>query len=258
LLGLLEGGSAAVGSTFAFDSGPVTIVCPEAPSSALGPLAKTSDPNFSKLQQYADLDALVEMHGHIRACNPELDVFHTIPSEVEADGLSSHLVLIGGIGWNAVTRRIQNTLKQVPITQVEDSEIATGEIFTDGGERRFLPVWEDESGEQRHLPRWEDESGEPEMVEDVAFLARLPNPFNRKRTVTICNGIHSRGVLGAVRCLTDKRVRDANERYLAERFPEGRFALLMRVPVVGGKVMSPDLPNPEHRLYEWPNEGGAG
>ena len=38
------------------------------------------------------------------------------------------------------------------------------------------------------------------LLEDVAMLARLPNPFNALRTLTYCNGIHSRGVLGAVRC----------------------------------------------------------
>ena len=77
------------------------------------------------------------------------------------------------------------------------------------------------------------------------------NPFQSSRTLTICNGIHSRGVLGAVRCLTDEQVREANERYLADRFPEGRFAMLVRVPVVANETLSPDLQNPETRLYEW-------
>ena len=74
------------------------------------------------------------------------------------------------------------------------------------------------------------------------------NPFQSSRTLTICNGIHSRGVLGAVRCLTDERVRDANERYLAERFTGGRFALLVRVPVVTNETLSPDLQNRSTRL----------
>jgi hypothetical protein len=101
------------------------------------------------------------------------------------------------------------------------------------------------------------DGGKREQVQDVGFLARLPNPFNISRTLTICNGIHSSGVLGAVRCLTDKRVREANERYLAERFPDGRFALLLKVPIVAKKVLSPDLQNPEARLYEWPPKEDA-
>jgi hypothetical protein len=155
---------------------------------------------------------------------------------------SSHVVLLGGIGWNPVTKRFQDAMKQVPITQVAEPQLTTGEIFTVGGEK-ILPVW-DEEADGRFLS------------EDVAYLARLPNPFNSSRTLTVCNGIHSRGVYGAVRCLTDRRVREANERYLAERFPDGRFALLLRVPVVTNTTISPDLQNESARLYEWPPQEG--
>lgn len=247
LLGLLHADHRGRQSTFKFDAGPVTVICPEAPSDARGPLARADDPNFTKLHQYADLDALIEIYGHLRASNPTLDVFHKMTRDARADDLSAHVILLGGIAWNAVTRRFQEALDQVPITQVADPRVETGEIFTVRGET-FLPRWETTAG---------DDTG-GELIEDVAFLARLPNPFNISRTLTICNGIHSRGVLGAVRSLTDARVRDANERYLAERFPGGRFALLLRVPVVAAEALSPDLQNPEARLYEWePAESGG-
>lgn len=61
---------------------------------------------------------------------------------------------------------------------------------------------------------------------------------------------------GAVRCLTDRRVREANEQYLADRFPGGRFALLLLVPVVANETLSPDLQNPSARLFEWPSATG--
>jgi transcriptional regulator with XRE-family HTH domain len=248
LLDLLHADDRERHSTFTFDVGPVTVICPEAPSGARGPLAPPDDPNFTKLHQYADLDALIEIYGHLRASNPTLDIFHRITRGLRADDISTHVILLGGIAWNAVTRRFQEALDQVPIAQVEDPHLETGEIFTVGGER-FFPQWDNPAGD--------DTRGV--LIEDVAFLARLPNPFNISRTLTICNGIHSRGVLGAVRCLTDARVRDANERYLAERFPDGRFALLLRVPVVAAEALSPDLQNPEARLYEWPpaESGGA-
>lgn len=239
---LLRGNVAGDRKTFSFDDGPVTIVCPEAPPEAQGPLARASDPNFTRLQRYADLDALIEIFGHVRASNPALDVFHRLPSEITADDLSTHVILLGGIGWNQVTRRFQDAIGQVPITQVDDPSLPTGEIFR-VEETTFNPVWEDPDApvEQR------------ELKEDVAFLARMPNPFKISRTLTLCNGIHSRGVLGAVRALTDHRVRETNERYLAERFPDGRFALLLRVPVVAHETMSPDLQNPAARLFEWPS-----
>ena len=92
----------------------------------------------------------------------------------------------------------------------------------------------------------------------MGYLARLRNPFQHSRTLTICNGIHSRGVFGAVRCLTDARVREANEKHLAERFPGGEFAILLRVPVVKNQTLSLDLYDPNARLYEVaPNEDGS-
>lgn len=236
--------------TFAFAEGPVTIICPEAPVDAQGPLARLDNANFTKLQRYADLDALIEIWGHVRASNPDLDdIAHCLSSEVEADHLSSHVILLGGIGWNPAARRFQSALGQLPVTQIAHESVRSGEIFNvkdSDGDRLFFPEW--------YEPPID---GMQELVEDVALLARLHNPFRVGRTLTICNGIHSRGVYGAVRCLTDRAVRDTNEEYLAERFPEGTFAILLRVPVLDDVTVSPDLQNPDLRLYEWPPQGGG-
>jgi transcriptional regulator with XRE-family HTH domain len=226
--------------TWDFDSGRITIICPEAPSDTLPPLAIETDPNYTRMYRYADLDALIELHGHLRASNPDLMVVHRLPSEIVADDMSGHLVILGGVGWNPMTRRLLTTLSHLPITQVSGTGTA-GDTFEVAGEdgREFRPHWEEgEAGRQ--------------LVEDVALLARLRNPFNHSRTVSICNGVYSRGVLGAVRCLTDVAVRESNENYLSNRFPEGLFAVLMRVEVIQGEAISPDLEIPENRLYEWP------
>jgi hypothetical protein len=249
LLGLLNTSTPERRSTFSFDEGPITIICPEAPAEERGRLADPANPNFNRLHHFADLDALLEMWGHVRAENPRLKAVPKLPDEVVADDLSGHVILLGGIGWNRVTRRFQTAIGQVPIMQIEDPELDTGEIFTvkdSDGERSFYPQWDDPP------------DGRKELIEDVAHIARLHNPFHSSRTLTICNGIHSRGVLGAVRCLTDAAVRDANERYLAERFPDGRFAILVRVPVVTNETLSPDLQDRATRLYEWaPTKDGT-
>ena len=126
-----------------------------------------------------------------------------------------------------------------------------GEVFRlkkgeDRDEQTFFPVME------------VDDNGESELVEDVGLIARLPNPFNSSRTMTICNGTDSKGVLGAVLAVTDETVRPANERYLAQRFPNGDFAMLVRVPVVSNQVLAPDLQNPHTRRFEWPSEPTTG
>jgi transcriptional regulator with XRE-family HTH domain len=229
------------------DSGPVVIVVPDAGDGAVGPLADETNPNYTAMHKYADLDALIELHGHIRAENdPTLPVFFKQASRVEADDLSSHLVLIGGISWNEVTRRLLRQLTRLPVRQIETPELDTGEIFAvgyDKEEQRFLPVWSEADGA---APR--------ELEEDVGLLARVSNPYNSSRTLTLCNGIHSRGVLGAVRTLTDAQVRDANESFLARRFPQGEYGLLVRVPVFHGRTISPDLQDPSKILYAWPDE----
>jgi hypothetical protein len=245
LLELLNPEDRSVRRTFQFDAGPVIVICPTAPPDMRGPLADEHDPNFTKLQQYADLDALIELYGHLRAENPTLDVFHRLTSEVTSDDLSSHVILLGGIGWNQLTWRIQIATTEVPIKQTVVDDLKTGEIFR----------VETSDGEQCFYPEYEELGGRKELTSDVGYIARLENPFKISRTLTICNGIHSRGVFGAVRCLTDASVRDENEKYLAKRFPDGEFAMLLKVPVVSQQTLSPDLQNVEARLFEWgPNQ----
>ena len=229
-------------SWFFDDDGPLAIVAPPAPPEVIGDLGDPRNPNYTRLHGFADLDALIELHGHIRAENePAFPVRFTRASEVVADDLSGHLVLLGGTGWNELTDDILRRLTQVPVRQMPIPEVSSGEIFAVGHgkeEKRYLPEW---STVDKTL-----------LLEDVGFLARVRNPYNSNRTLTLCNGIHSRGVLGAVRALTDARVRDSNESYLAERFGTGDYAILMRVPVFQGEALSPDFRSPDSILYEWP------
>lgn len=248
LVALRESARGAGGSGFStsgsytwdFESGPITIICPEAPVEEWPALADEKNPNYTRMYRYADLDALIELWGHVRASNPDLKVVHRLPAEVVADDLSSHVVVLGGVGWNRVTKRLLQTLRELPVSQVEVDDLKTGEIFRSSGRggRDFRPVWDDTENHN-------------ELVEDVALLARVGNPYNHLRTITICNGIHSHGVLGAVRVLTDVAVRERNEAFLSRHFPDGSFALLLRVPVVNGEAISPDLEIPKNRLYEW-------
>jgi hypothetical protein len=213
---------------------------------------------------------LIELWGHIRALNPELQVAHRLPEKALPVDLSGHLVVLGGIVWNNVAHQLQQVLNDLPIQQVVVPDLVNGEIFRLPDGQEFRPVWgelEEILGESPSKAKIKAEQTEDvwrdgkrrSLLEDVAFLARVPNPFNHRRTLTVCSGIYSRGVLGAVRALTDIAVRKRNEAYIAGRFPGGSFALLMRVPLVNGEAVSPDLENPENRLYEWsPTDEAAG
>nr|BFE73368.1 hypothetical protein GCM10020092_066690 [Actinoplanes digitatis] len=81
--------------------GPVVIVVAdpgnEAPSASL-------DPDRSKLSRLADLDSLMELYGHLRAVNPDLDVRYVSARDMQEDDWTAHLVLVGGIDWNEATQ----------------------------------------------------------------------------------------------------------------------------------------------------------
>jgi len=220
------------------DTGPATLVCAQLPANARSPFAKPANANYTELLSYADLDALFELHGHIRAENPTMDVFYKADPNIVPDDLSGHVILLGGIIWNDVTKDLSDMV-DLPVKQVVDSSLKSGDIFVadiDGSERRFLPEWKDNK-----------------LAEDVGLLARVPNPLNSNRTLTICNGIHSSGVLGAVRSLTDARLRESNEGYIAERFRSAEsFLILTRVKVMKGKALTPDFKKTV--LYQWSQE----
>ena len=163
------------------DSGPVTLICAQLPESETGRLADPANPNYTELLSYADLDALVELYGHIRSENPAMDVLFQLSSKFVSYDLLGHVVLLGGIAYNEITERISE-MSRLPIRQVVDPAIRTGEIFVadrDGEELRFLPRFATERGQ---------------LIEDVGLIARRPNPLNSNRSLTICNGVH-RGLL---------------------------------------------------------------
>jgi transcriptional regulator with XRE-family HTH domain len=228
------------------DAGPATLVCAQLPKEETGSLADPAHPNYTELLSFADLDALVELHGHIRAENPMMDVFYKEATNVAADDLSGHVILLGGIAWNDITRRLSEMIS-LPLRQVEDPSVESGEIF----------VAQIAGKDHKFLPRWGD-AGRTALVEDVGLLARVPNPLNSSRTLTICNGIHSRGVLGAVRSLTDARLREFNERYISTNFTNTEsFVILMRIQVIEGQAMTPDLNIPGNVLFQWPGQAGS-
>jgi len=178
----------------------------------------------------------------------ETDPARYLP-DVAADDLTGHVVLLGGIAYNRVTKRLLRLLEKLPVRQMEVAEVQTGEIFAVGHgavEQRFLPVWSQTNG-----------GSGTELEEDVGLLARVRNPFNSSKTLTLCNGIHSRGVLGSVRTLTDARFREANEAYLAQHFPNDEYGLLVRVPVFEGETLTPDLQDPDNILYAWPQNAAT-
>ncbi len=240
------GGPLASGPWHFADGHTITIVCAQWPSHMMEgiPYTDVSDPDYIELLKYSELDALFELHGHLRAVNPGNQVNLRIVGTLAPDDYTSHLVSLGGVDWNTITRSTLNRLP-IPVQQIAN--------WNEDGEQYFAV---EQDGEiVRHRPDLDRDAHQEKGIlrEDVALFARSVSPFNRKRTVTICNGMYGRGTYGVVRALTDARFRDRNAEYLASRFGDSEtYCILTRVPIVDGATLTPDWSTGDYTLFEWP------
>jgi transcriptional regulator with XRE-family HTH domain len=225
------------------DDEEITIVCARWPDEELVkiPYTDTADPDYVELLTCSELDSLFELFGHLRAFNPANQVNFRIAGPLAPDDLTSHLVTLGGIDWNKATSSVLQKL-QLPVEQVADWTTEGGQYFeVEGGkaESKFRPVLE-KSGDRKILR------------EDVALFARAVNPFNQERTVTVCNGMYSRGTYGVVRALTDAKFRNRNADYIKNTFGDSSsYCMVTRVPIINGAAVTPDLTASGSILFEW-------
>ena len=239
-------------ATEPFSAGPyrfkagerITIVCGQVPAEKLEkiPYADPLNPDYIAIYRYSDPDALIELFGHLRAFNAASQVRFRTADQLSEDDYTGHLVSLGGVDWNPATSAALERL-QLPVRQVNDWDEEGGAYFE---------VTEADGRKVAHRPRLEESGDRKILREDVALFARAVSPFNRKRYLTICNGMYGRGVYGAVRALTDERFRDRNMEYIQARFSNSAaFCILTRVIVENTVTLTPDWTLPETRLFEW-------
>jgi transcriptional regulator with XRE-family HTH domain len=225
---------------WAFDDGaPVLIICGALDPDVRPPYASGENHNYMALSGYADQDALVELFGAIRARNPTSDVRFELSRRLENDDLQAHLVLLGNLAWADA------------VTLVGDSGQPVRPVRTEGLDGEPLQQV-DASGAvvDTHRPRFLGDDPTQPVIEDVGYFYRAPSRTNSTRTLTICGGVFTRGVYGAVRCLTDERA-GYNVDHVAAKLSESpTYGLLMRVPVTQHATGTPDLRDPQNRLYE--------
>jgi transcriptional regulator with XRE-family HTH domain len=216
----------------------VSIVCSDAVDRP--PYAEPSHLNYTRYARYADLDAMVEVFGQVKADNPNRMIRILPSTRLGQDFALNHLILIGGA---AASLFAQDIPVPDPV-EIPDSEPPTHlfRCIVEGKTREFRSTRDDEGN----------------MVRDVGLIARVPHPIIPGATVTLLNGITSRGVHGAALCFSDRHVRDTNERYLESAFGNlESFCLLMNIPVQNDIALPPNLWRENTRLYEWSAETGA-
>ncbi|MEU4213817.1 helix-turn-helix transcriptional regulator [Actinoplanes sp. NPDC026623] len=231
------------------DQSSITLVCARLPAELRASDTYTSpeSPDYVELYGYSDLDALMELYGHVHAANPGVTVRRKLADELTQDDVTNHLVLLGGVDWNPMTRQVMQSL-DLPVVQDRRQG-------SDPDEGSFRV--QDQDGNVTVFPsRLEGDPPGRLLIEDVAQFCRAPNPYNRKRSVTICNGNYGRGTYAAVRTLTDRRFRDRNRAYIEQRYrPEDTYSILARASIVAGEVITPDWTLPGTVLHEWSNAG---
>jgi len=220
------------------DSLAVSIVCSDAPEPPR--YADQSNLNYSRYARYADLDALIEVFGQIKADNAAR-MIRILPTEsLRHDFALNHLVLIGGAASGAAQWFAQDIPLPVP-ERVPDTDTYVF-ICRVGEETRKFESLHDNGV----------------LTQDVGLIARGPHPIIPGGTVTLLSGITSRGVHGAALCFIDSHLRETNERYLEDTFGDtDSFCILMNVPVQNGAALPPNLWRDNTRLYEWSAETGA-
>jgi Helix-turn-helix domain len=217
------------------DGSRITLVCYRLPRELRPPQADRDYLDYVRAANLSDLDSLIEIYGAIRAYNPRSRVVIMAAEDLGPRDVSNHLVLIGGRTYKRVSRWFSRIFP-LPV----DPE--------DPGIRGAIVIRDSDESEREF--RYTLDGGE--LVEDVGFFVRGINPSAPRRTLTICSGITSRGVRGVAQCFIDWEMRERNEQYLMPRFPEGStYCIVMRVPVVNGDPITPDLSKKENRLFEW-------
>jgi hypothetical protein len=223
------------------DGSRITLVCYKVSGDLLPQHADRGHENYVRFAGLADLDSLIDVYGAIKAYNPTSRVSILAAEELRQRDVANHLVLIGGRAWSTVMPWFSRIFP-VPINA------------EDPGDRGAIVVHDPDGTEHEFTyTRLGDE-----VVEDVGFFVRGENPAAPLRTLTIIGGITTRGVHGVARCFIDPEMQSRNENYLYPRFPEGStYCIVMRVPVVNGDPLTPDLSIAENRLFEWDDQTAA-
>ncbi len=225
------------------DGQAVSIVCSDAPEADRPSYADPSHLNYSRYAKYADLDAIVEVYGQVKADNPAASMVRLLsPHELLQDFALNHLIVVGGA---AVYDVAPYFAQDIPLPQAEPIPGTDTHVFKCrvGDEVKEFTSTRDEEGVQ---------------LEDIGLIARGEHPHAPGHTVTMLSGITSRGVHGAALGFIVGQVRDENEEYLREAFGNANaFCIVMRVPVIQNIALPPNLARDDVRLYEWSSETGA-
>jgi nucleoside 2-deoxyribosyltransferase len=179
-------------------------------------------PDFARLEFLGDKDSILEAKVQLTRLYSSLDAHIYPASWFQTPHYGEALVVIGGplgddgtgdgetSGGNRLTQEITKYF-DLPITYTEDCETL---LFQ----------------EQAHSAEYDAQAG---MTADYGVIARLPNPWNSEKRLLLFHGIHTYGVLGAVRALGNTAEGKANAETITRLCgPDPLFFAWCKVPIV--------------------------
>ena len=185
--------------------------------------SRVESPNYDRFHKMGDKTAVWETLVLLARLYPDADVTVHVADEfdMESEMNRDNLVAIGGPGFgddegNRVCRLISQRMGSV-VSYAEDYEtmLADGDRLTASSKGGV-------------------------MSRDHGYFARFRNPYNPDSTVVLIHGIHTLGVLGAARALSDNAASLDNVKWALGRLgSDPSFESWFPVGVTGGVVDTP-------------------
>jgi hypothetical protein len=244
---------------FPRETSTIWVVCPQIAEP--GEFADRSSADYTYLDNLGDTDALVEVMVFLSQYYPNATIERFSSDDLPEGHTSSNLVVIGGPGSTEIRNEIcrdmmsgmrshvaySSDCEQMKVTSVVGETIELSAEYRDNGEG---------GGRQTSLG----------LRTDWGYFSRFNNPLNENATVVLINGIHTAGVLGAVRVFSERREALRNfDTVLASGIATTSFECYFEVPVLNAHVRVPCV-NPgnifaldqgEQRVTRLPPSGGA-
>jgi hypothetical protein len=193
------------------------------------PDSRLTSPNYSLFDRLGDRDSVYALGHRLGQRYPSADVQVMPADETAVIPLKENLVVVGGPGeydsearsWlfgNSVCRAFQERIPS------NFSYGAEAETLRAAG-REFVAAVD----------------GEGRTSADWGIFRRFPNPFNRRAVVVMVHGIHTLGVLGAVRAFEGTDESEDNFDVLERTLGSGSsaFECFFRTDVLNGQVAVP-------------------
>jgi len=218
---------------FPRETSTIWVVCPQIDEP--GEFADRSSADYTYLDNLGDTDALLEVMVFLSQYYPNATIERFSSDDLPEGHTSSNLVVIGGPGSAEIRNEICRDMMSGMHSHVAYSpDCEQMKVTSVSGETIDL------SAEYRENREGSGRQSSLGLLTDWGYFARFNNPLNANATVVLINGIHTAGVVGAVRVFSERREALRNfDTVLASGIATTSFECYFEVPVLNAQVRVP-------------------